>query len=467
MASSKISNKYFALCITLIILVCAASVSALLAQWGLSIVLTAALLVITTSMMVVVISDSRATNAKSIKLIRIIESLEIQGKEVQRSQQSIEKVIGAINKQTSNIHAAVVSLSDESNTRDRNFEQLKRRADSLEIAFNDGAGNLQSKYEELRVDSSRHLENQKEFNSRLTDKITDIGEICRKYFEVSERSLREISEAEGPLERISMGLRRLTNISRSENVEIKENIKALEIGPVELERIVDNSVKTSMAQVRNRMARHVTDTVRESTKQTEVLMQLLPRLKEVEKLLPPTGGFAMDAQALLHLVNLLEVRKPKTILELGGGTSTIWMGHICRQFGTKIISIDHLESYLDSTRAAVIRHGLEDVVECRHAPLEKIDVDGREYDWYSKTAFSGIAGVDFLLIDGPPESTGPEARYPAVPVLSDLLAPEAFIVLDDTHRETEKNILNSWQGNIDNLRIVDSGVSRLGVLEKF
>ncbi|MBP2374414.1 putative O-methyltransferase YrrM [Paeniglutamicibacter psychrophenolicus] len=432
---------------------CAASASALVAQWGLSIVFTAVLTAAALSMLVVVMSDSRSLNAKSIKLISFIQTQEGQYRDVKRSQQAVEQALDRLTSDTKNILFNVATLSDRSNSLNRNFDQFERRADTSAIAFSDRLGSLQSRFEELRGDSSRHT--------------TDVNEIWRKYFEAFDQSLREITAADGPLERILMGVRRLTNLSRAEHLEINDKIKALEIGSAEIERIVDTSIKTSMVQVRNRMARHVTDTVLEGTKQTEILLQLLPRLKDVEKLLPSTGGYAMDAQALLHLVNLLEARKPKFILELGGGTSTIWMGHICRQFGTKIISVDHLEDYLDATRAAVIRHGLEDIVDCRHAPLEKIVVDGREYDWYSKTGFSGIDGIDFLLIDGPPESTGPEARYPAVPVLSELLAPEALIVLDDTHRGTEKNILISWKENANNLRIVDSGVSRLGVLEKF
>ena len=43
-----------------------------------------------------------------------------------------------------------------------------------------------------------------------------------------------------------------------------------------------------------------------------------------------------------------------------------------------------------------------------------------------------------------PGLTGNLARYPALPVLADRLAEGAYILLDDTERDDEQEILNRW-----------------------
>ena len=50
-----------------------------------------------------------------------------------------------------------------------------------------------------------------------------------------------------------------------------------------------------------------------------------------------------------------------------------------------------------------------------------------------------------LVIDGPPESTGPLARYPAGPALFPRLANEGVVFLDDANRYTETEILRRWK----------------------
>lgn len=218
-------------------------------------------------------------------------------------------------------------------------------------------------------------------------------------------------------------------------------------------------------QTRRQLRRHITDTVRDSTRQVEAIAKLMPRLREVNPLIPSTGGFALDAQALLHLIDVLERVRPSTIVEFGGGTSTIWIAYICKQYNTRIISIDHLEEYLEQTRREVARHGFTDMVECRLAPLETLEVNGAEYSWYSVSALSDISGVDLLFIDGPPESTGANARRPAMHVMLEKLRPNAVVILDDTHRESEQETVREWVSTYPEFKVVDDHISRLSILE--
>ena len=91
--------------------------------------------------------------------------------------------------------------------------------------------------------------------------------------------------------------------------------------------------------------------------------------------MPVSGGWAIDAQSLAYLLEYVRDTKPRLIVELGSGTSTIWLGYLCKSIGAKLITVDHLSHYLQQTQAAVDRHDLNNWVECRLAPLEDLELD--------------------------------------------------------------------------------------------
>jgi len=213
-------------------------------------------------------------------------------------------------------------------------------------------------------------------------------------------------------------------------------------------------------------ARNVRSTVRDSTQQVEAMIQLYGRYQSLKLPMPNTGGFAIDAQALAHLVTLVEDRKPMKIVELGSGTSTIWLGYLCQAYGGKLLSLDHLEHYLALTQSAIQRHELEETVECRLAPLEETESDGRVFNWYSADALADQSEIDLLIADGPPQATGPQARYPSLPKLISRLSPNAMVILDDAHRKDEAEIVKAWLDAFPEFQRIEHGTSRLAVLER-
>lgn len=228
----------------------------------------------------------------------------------------------------------------------------------------------------------------------------------------------------------------------------------------------EKRIEHQLITLHQRLSRQTMQASRETVRHVEALLQLLPKVSSRAPL-PTSGGFAMDARALLHLSAIIAEYKPQKILELGGGTSTIWMGYLTEEFGTEIISIDHLEEYGSATAASVERHSFTNRIECRVAPLAKVSVEGNDYQWYSLDALRDIGGIDLLLVDGPPEATGVSARYPAFPLLAEKLTPRAVVLLDDTHREAEQKILAGWERASGGKReIRDQNVSRLGVLAR-
>lgn len=183
----------------------------------------------------------------------------------------------------------------------------------------------------------------------------------------------------------------------------------------------------------------------ESVREVEALNQLR-LLLQVEEATPLLGGWAMDATAIHALVEMILADRPRRIVELGSGSSTVWIACALRKLGEgRVISYDHLPSYRDRTAATIDRLGLTSFAEVKLAELKEIDLAQGRFDWYDIDKSEIDGPIDILLIDGPPGGTGPMARFPALPVLKDMLAPGAVIIIDDANREGERGMIRLWQ----------------------
>lgn len=185
--------------------------------------------------------------------------------------------------------------------------------------------------------------------------------------------------------------------------------------------------------------------------------------------LPPSGRWALESSGLLRLVDLIERRPIQTIVELGSGTSTLWLSYALEKRGTggRIIALDHDAHYAQLTRRALATHGFADgPAEVRDAPLTHSGLDDHVTPWYDARTFQDLEGIDLLVVDGPPKSAGGAARYPALPMLLSRLAPGALIVIDDAARPDETAMIERWLDDVPGLRRLDeSGPGRQVVLE--
>jgi hypothetical protein len=75
--------------------------------------------------------------------------------------------------------------------------------------------------------------------------------------------------------------------------------------------------------------------------------------------------------------------------------------------------------------------------------INELETYSNGYKWYAKSSLKGLAKIDLLVIDGPPSSTNPDARYPALEHLVGLLSPRATVVLDDVDRAEERKLADA------------------------
>jgi len=169
--------------------------------------------------------------------------------------------------------------------------------------------------------------------------------------------------------------------------------------------------------------------------QFEAIEQLLPLLK-LSAPLPPSRGWAASPDFLLTLAHVTKSIRPRLTVELGSGTSTLVLA---KSGAKKIISLDHSPEFGAQTREMLAAHKVRGV-EIRIHELESYPSG---YKWYAKSTLKGLARIDLLVIDGPPSSTNPDARYPALEHLVPLLSPKATVILDDVYRDEERKLADA------------------------
>lgn len=163
--------------------------------------------------------------------------------------------------------------------------------------------------------------------------------------------------------------------------------------------------------------------------------------------LPSLGGWALDPEVLYAVAALLWQRRPDLVVECGSGSSSVWLGYLVERLGHgRVVALEHDEHFLRVSRDLVATHGLRDRVEIRHAPLEPWSHLGEPpRPWYALGAVDDLKRIGLLLVDGPPEAVGEQARYPAGPLLIPRCADDAVIVLDDIHRDGEREVSRRWR----------------------
>src|SRR5580692_7160063 len=221
------------------------------------------------------------------------------------------------------------------------------------------------------------------------------------------------------------------------NLELASRIGNLD---VRTQRTLD-----SVRQVGAGIEKELKKEIRQTFRQLEAL-QNLNALLPASDVLPATRVWAASPDLLAVLVDLVIGERPSLVVECGSGASTLWLALAMRRFGIdgRIVALDHDPVFGAKTRDLLARHNVIDLAEVRDAPLENFSLDGEIYSWYARQAWEDLKGIDLLFVDGPPATTGHQARYPALPLLSGLLSPVATAVLDDLVVPDMQKVLRLW-----------------------
>jgi predicted O-methyltransferase YrrM len=186
--------------------------------------------------------------------------------------------------------------------------------------------------------------------------------------------------------------------------------------------------------------------------QIEALQGLYVDLK-LDKSLPSTRGWAASPDFLQQIARHALEKKPEVVVECSSGTSTVVLAKCMHLNGSgKVYTLEHDPEYAQATRNQLARHGLTVWATVLDAPLHSHTIKGEAWPWYTDGVLPADRQIDMLTIDGPPMNIRALARYPAGPILFPRLSAHAAVFLDDSLRQEEKKILETWRDEFPELR---------------
>ena len=193
----------------------------------------------------------------------------------------------------------------------------------------------------------------------------------------------------------------------------------------------------------------VTDQTRKASlndyRQLEAFVQLNSLLKFTAPI-PATRGWAGSPDLLLTLAHVVKTFKPKLVVELGSGVSTVVMA---KAGAKKVVSFDGSEEYARHTRNLLGAHGVQaEVRVSKLAPYKSSN------GWYDPNSFKDLKKIDLLVVDGPEGGEDSNGRYPALDVMLSKLSPKAIVILDDVKREGERRLAEDFAKALPN-HIID------------
>jgi len=207
--------------------------------------------------------------------------------------------------------------------------------------------------------------------------------------------------------------------------------------------------------------RALRDELDRDAEQLQHLLFLL-RCVDITRPLPPlSGGCAVRPDVAAYLAGLILDMRPRAVLELGSGVSSVIIGYCLRQAGGgTLLSLDHDADYAAQTQRWLCQHGLQDIVTVYHAPLTQVPVRTGVHQWYDLRAVGPLPSLDFVFVDGPPWSTQELARLPALPLLEQHLSEAAVIVVDDYKRGDEREMVRRWLAGRDDWQVLELPTQR-------
>lgn len=182
----------------------------------------------------------------------------------------------------------------------------------------------------------------------------------------------------------------------------------------------------------------------DNSRHTESLFSLIALLGPLKRPLPPMRRWAIAPDFATLLVSLLLEHRPRLVVELGTGTSTLVASYCLQHSEGKIKSFENDAHFAQQSRESLQEHGLADFAEVIVAPLKPTEINGTSWIWYDVSTMQNLQNIDMLIVDGPELDIRGHHRYPALPVLLSALSENAVVIVDDYKRKGEQEIVEMW-----------------------
>ena len=155
------------------------------------------------------------------------------------------------------------------------------------------------------------------------------------------------------------------------------------------------------------------------------------------------GNFGYSASIrYLQQIDRLFRSSEGAVLECGSGASTLLLALLAEKYDRHAWSFENHEEWGLHVREVIAELELSRLTVC-HTPLHNYG----EYDWYELPGCPLPRDFGLVVCDDPP-GTIQGGRYGLMPVMGEYLRPDCRILLDDTNRRKEKELIERWAGEM-------------------
>ena len=192
--------------------------------------------------------------------------------------------------------------------------------------------------------------------------------------------------------------------------------------------------KAKQRRLESRNLRRVVGNVREHLKSKESL-----GWQQRIQLLLAWGNIGYSASArYLQQVERIFRASDGPVLECGSGATTLLIALLAERYNRKAWTFEHHGHWSYHVSEVLDALELKQVTVC-HAPLKSYG----DFEWYDVPS-ELPSDFGMVICDGPPGRIR-GGRYGLFPVMGDHLDPACRILLDDTHRKNEQDLIKRWE----------------------
>lgn len=186
----------------------------------------------------------------------------------------------------------------------------------------------------------------------------------------------------------------------------------------------------------------------------QALPDAAPADPEIAKLTAslPIGAWAIDAETIDRLVELVRAERPASVVEFGSGTSTVVLASLLADLhkdGPRLVSFEQDPAWAEHSRAALTERGLDRMATVIQLPLGE-HADGPPSYVLTKEAAKLLRRLapQLILVDGPTLDSG-ASRLKTLDLVAPYLGEDATVLLDDALRDAELCIAAAWERRDD------------------
>lgn len=180
----------------------------------------------------------------------------------------------------------------------------------------------------------------------------------------------------------------------------------------------------------NRSNRRKKQTNAGTVGQVRELITLFSNLKSADSNHTEVDTFATTSDGVLLVSDVVRRHRPKVVVQLGTGLSTIWLAMLARAFKTRVVSASHCEKALMSTKQMIEDWGIDESVDLRSVPQMEVGNETSESGSLNPSVLDDLVQIDMLVVHASRQEPALDNLIAALPRLKDQLMPNAPVILD-------------------------------------